>query len=350
MDVLSDVLREVRLTGALYFDLHPRAPWVAATPPASSLCGRVMPGFERIILFHVILEGSAWAYLEDDSLEPIRLEPGDIIICAGSKPHYMGSEPGLSGNAELDVYRYPWDRSLPYVVREMGGDGAQAHIACGYFGCDAGPFNPILSALPEMFKVSVRGEDGELIQKLIALALQETQRPRAGGESLLSRLSELMFLHAIRRYIDTMPQESTGWLAGLRDPQVRKALRLMHGSPARAWTLEALASESDTSRSALAEHFTRVMGMPPMHYLASWRLQLAAGLLNRPGLSIERVAERVGYESAASFSRAFKRRVGMSPGEWRRRQRELFARGDEALGAEAARDFCNPRELGRVRR
>lgn len=343
MDVLSDVLREVRLTGALYFDLHPRAPWVAATPPADVLRGRVMPGFERIVLFHVMVEGSAWAYVKGDSIPPIHLDAGDVIISKGEESHYMGSEPGLMAEADLNIYRYPRNTTLPYVYRELGGEGEPVHIACGYFGCDARPFNPILSALPDMFKVSCRGEDGELIRKLIDIALQEAQRPRAGGEGLLSRLSELMFLHVVRNYIDTMPPESTGWLAGLRDPQVRKALRLMHGSPARGWTLDTLASEADTSRSALAEHFTRVMGMPPMHYLASWRLQLAAGMLDRPGPCIERIAERVGYESAASFSRAFKRQVGMSPGEWRRRHRELFLRGAEAFDIVEGHDLQRPK-------
>lgn len=323
MDVLSDVLREVRLTGAVYFDLHPRAPWVAATPSASALCGRVMPGFERIIMFHMVLEGSVWTYLDDADYEPMHLRSGDVIITSlGSRPHFMGSEPGLSSEVNLDLYNYPRDVPLPYVYRQLGGDGEPAHIACGYFGCDARPFNPILASLPEFFTISCRGRDGELIRQLFDSALQESRQPRAGGEGLLSTLSELMFLHAIRQYIDDMPSDSTGWLAGLRDVQVSRTLRLMHGEPARAWTLDMLAREVGASRSALAEHFTRVMGMPAMHYLANWRLQLAAGLLDRPGISIDRVAEQVGYESAASFSRAFKREVGVSPGAWRRRRRE----------------------------
>jgi AraC-like DNA-binding protein len=322
MDVLSDVLREIRLTGAVYFDLHPRAPWVAATPPGSVLRGRVMPGFERIIMFHMVLDGAVWAYLEDPGTQPIHLETGDVIITSlGSRPHFMGSEPGLDTEINLDIYRYPSERSLPYVFRQLEGDGPSAHIACGYFGCDARPFNPILSSLPEFFTVHCGGRDGELIRQLFDSALQESKQPHAGGEGLLSRLSEVMFLHGVRQYIDTLPAGSSGWLAGLRDPQVSMALRLMHGSPQQAWTLEQLASEIGMSRSALAEHFSRVMGVPVMHYLANWRLQLAAGLLDRPGLSIDRVAEHVGYDSTAAFSRAFKRQVGMSPGAWRRRIR-----------------------------
>ncbi len=159
---------------------------------------------------------------------------------------------------------------------------------------------------------------GQLTHGLIRMALQETETPRAGGETILSKLSELMFLQAIRQYVDGLPALSTGWLSGLRDRHVGAALALMHGRPAEAWTIDGLAREVGLSRSAFAERFSELMGMAPMGYLGDWRLQLAARLLERPSVSIAQAAAQVGYESEAAFNRAFKKRVGTPPGAWRR--------------------------------
>jgi transcriptional regulator GlxA family with amidase domain len=150
------------------------------------------------------------------------------------------------------------------------------------------------------------------------VALQETESPRAGGETILSKLSELMFLQAVRQHIDSLPSESTGWLAALRDRNIGDALRLMHGAPAENWTLDSLAREVGLSRSVFAERFALIMGTPAMHYLSNWRLQLAAKLLERQSMSIAQAAAEVGYESEAAFNRAFKKQVGAPPGAWRR--------------------------------
>jgi AraC-like DNA-binding protein len=325
MDVLSDVLSAVHLRGALYFDLYGHAPWVVETPPAEQIRSSVMPDFERIILFHLIVDGATcWAGSGAGADQDIQLQAGDLIICTNGVAHYMGSDRAIRAQPDLSMYYTPRDASLPFVYRELGGKGRSTHIACGYFGCDARPFNPIVDALPGMFSVRCTGPEGELIQQLFRGALAETKAPRAGSETILSRLSELMFLHAVRQHIDRLPEGSTGWLAGLRDPQVHAALRLMHGFPARPWSLEALAGEVGMSRSSFAAHFTRLMGMAVMQYLANWRLQLASSLLERPGISIDRVAEQVGYESSASFNRAFKRNMGVPPGTWRR-QRQVRA-------------------------
>jgi AraC-like DNA-binding protein len=153
---------------------------------------------------------------------------------------------------------------------------------------------------------------------LIRIALAEHEQPRAGGETILSKLSELMFLQAVRQYIDELPAESTGWLSGLRDRHISAALRHMHAKPGENWTLEMLAREAGMSRSAFAERFAEIMGVPPMQYLANWRLQRAARLLEQPSISIAQAAAAVGYESEAAFNRAFKKQVGLPPGAWRR--------------------------------
>ena len=318
MDVLSDVLQAVRLTGAVYFDMHARAPWVAATPAASTIGERIMPGFEHVIAFHIVMDGSCWAQLADASQPVIRLEGGDAVIFVRGDAHYLTSEPGQRQAPNLDLYYRPRDRSLPFVLNEFGGSGERSRFVCGYLGCDARPFNPILDALPRQLHVQGTSASGQLTHDLIRTALQESGRPRPGGEAILSRLSELMFLQAVRQHIDTLPPESTGWMAALRDSSIGAALRLMHARPAEPWTLESLAREVGLSRSVFAERFTQLMAVPAMHYLSNWRLQLAANLLKREQRSIAQVAAEVGYESEAAFNRAFKRRTGIPPGSWRR--------------------------------
>jgi AraC-like DNA-binding protein len=298
VDVLADVLRAVRLTGAIYFDVNAGAPWIAETPPISSICAKVMPEFEHVISFHIMLNGACWAQLGDESQPAIRLEDGDAVIFAHGDGHVMSSEPGRRSTPNIDMYYRPND-----------------------LGCDAKPFNPLLDALPRQLHVKGSSTGGQLIHHLIGAALEETESPRAGGETILSKLSELMFLQAVRQQIDRLPPESTGWLAALRDGNVGDALRLMHGRPAEPWTLDSLAREVGLSRSVFAERFTQLMDAPAMHYLSNWRLQLAANLLKQQRLSIAQVAAEVGYESEAAFNRAFKKQVGAPPGAWRRARR-----------------------------
>jgi AraC-like DNA-binding protein len=326
VDVLSDVLRAVRLTGALYFDVNARAPWIAETPPISTICGKVMPDFEHVISFHIMLDGECWAQLADESQAPIKLSAGDAVLFAAGDPHFMTTERGKRSTPNMDIYYRPKDRPLPFVLRELGGMGQSSRFVCGYLGSDARPFNPVISALPRMLHVRGSSVSGQLTHDLIRVALKESETPSAGGETILSKLSELMFLHAVRQYIDSLPSESTGWLAALRDPSVGAALRLMHGRPGDQWTLDSLAREVGLSRSAFAERFARVMGSPAMHYLSSWRLQLAANLLERQRLSIAQAAAEVGYESEAAFNRAFKKQVGLPPGAWRRARMATVAR------------------------
>lgn len=317
MDVLSDVLRAVRLTGAVYFDFRARAPWVAETPETSRICAHVMPECEHLLAFHILLDGRCWAELAGERHSAVLMEAGDAVIFPRGDHHVMASEPGQRAAPDLSVYYRPMDRPLPFVWN-LGGNGEPCRLACGYLGCDARPFNPVLDALPPLLHVRAKQGERNLNHDLIQAALQEYERPRAGGETILSKLSELMFLEALRQHLDALPKESIGWLSGLRDRHVGMALRLMHSRPAEPWTLDALAREVGLSRSAFAERFAELMGVPPMQYLGNWRLQLAARLLERQGTSIAQAAAEVGYESEAAFNRAFKRQVGVPPGSWRR--------------------------------
>jgi AraC-like DNA-binding protein len=321
MDVLSDVLREIRLTGAVYFDIRAGAPWVASTPGSASICSGVMPEFEHVIAFHIMLDGRGWAQLADESQPAMCLDTGDAVIVARGDGHSIASEPGKHTVSNPDLYRRPANQTLPFVLSEFGGRGEKARFICGFFGCDVRPYNPVIEALPRLLHVRRSSAAGLLTFDLMRIALEESQNPRAGGEAILSKTSELMFLHALRQHIDGLPPESRGWLAAFRDTQISAALRAMHARPADPWTLDTLGREVGLSRTAFSERFSAVMGIPAMQYLGNWRLQVAAGLLDTHRSSIAQIAAAVGYESEASFNRAFKRQVGMPPGIWRRRRR-----------------------------
>ncbi len=314
MDALSDVLRAVRLTGAIFFDVHASEPWVAETPPGQSIVGKIFPGADHLIPYHVITGGTCWASLIGEAA--VHLSSGDIVVFPHGDAHVVSSEPGMRSAPNMELYRRPSDGQLPFSI-SMGSSTTQpAQIVCGYLACDSRPFNPLLAALPRVIHVG-RQDDGAL-GTFVRFALAESKERRPGGEAVLEHLSELMFVDVVRRYLETLPDDRSDWLAGLREPFVGRALTALHRSPRRNWTLESLAHEVGLSRSALAERFTQFVGQPPMQYLANWRMQLAANDLRSGTDSVATIADRVGYESEAAFSRAFKKAVGLSPSEWRK--------------------------------
>ena len=193
-------------------------------------------------------------------------------------------------------------------------------LVCGYLACDSALFNTLLAALPRLMIINMHeaGPRGRWLESSIEFSLAEYADPKAGASTVLAKLSELMFVEAIRHHAESLPPEQQGWLAGLRDRFVGKALSLMHSRPAHAWSVEELASHIGLSRSALGERFANVIGQPPMQYLARWRLQLAAEFLQNSRRTIGAIALEVGYESEAAFSRAFKREFGAAPATWRR--------------------------------
>lgn len=314
MDALSDVLRAVRLTGAIFFDVHASEPWVVETPPGQSIVGRMFPDAEHLISYHVLTRGTCWASVIGEP--PMLLSPGDVVVFPHGDAHVMSSAPGMQNPPDLALYRRPSDGQLPFSISVGNTQEDSAHFVCGFLGCDARPFNPLLAALPRAFHVSDRM--GGAIAAFVQFAVAESKQPRIGGEIVLGRLSELMFVDVVRRYLETMPDDRTGWLAGLREPFVGRALAALHRDPARDWTIESLAHEVGLSRSALAERFTQFVGQPPMQYLTNWRMQLAANHLLSGMDSVATIAARVGYESEAAFSRAFKKAVGTAPSLWRK--------------------------------
>jgi AraC-like DNA-binding protein len=315
VDPLSDVLRAVSLRGAIFFDVHACDPWAAETPAGRQIIGRMFPGAEHLISYHAITRGSCWACVGSEA--PLALTAGDIVVIPHGDAHVLSTEPGLRGIEDVERYRAPSELELPVRISMGTGPQQSAGFVCGFLACDARPYNPLLGSLPRIFKVSdpLGGPLGAYVQA----ALAESKSPRIGSESVLGRLSELMFVDVVRRYLERLPPDRLDWLAGLRDPHVGRALARIHGSPARDWTLETLAREALMSRSAFAEHFSRFVGMPPMQYLTHWRMQLAAKHLTSTTDGVAVIANRVGYESEAAFSRAFKKAVGAAPSDWRKR-------------------------------
>lgn len=326
-DTLSAVLRAVRLRGAVFYYIDGSSPWVAEAPPAREIIPAIMPGAEHMIEFHGVVSGSCWAAIVGEP--PLRLAEGDIVLFPQGDPHVMSSAPGMRApRADKEVYFAPRPPQLPYALslrgsevttaRLDGGGRDRATIVCGFLGLDARPFNPLLAALPRVLHVSsaTLGLDSWVASFLRAAVVESNQR-RPGGEAVLERMSEMLFVEVLRRYVEALPAGETGWLAGMRDPAVGRVLALLHEKPDAPWTLERLSDDAAMSRSTLHERFVHFIGQPPMHYLAQWRMQVASKLLRDTQSKLIEVALGVGYESEAAFSRAFKRAVGVSPGAWR---------------------------------
>jgi AraC-like DNA-binding protein len=199
-----------------------------------------------------------------------------------------------------------------------GGGGAVSRFVCGYMTCDPHLSRPILDGLPPVFKVHIRADaSGHWLESSILHLVEESVSGRVGSEAMLTKLSEALFVDTLRRYVDGLPEQQRGWLAGARDPIVGKSLGLLHGRVAHPWTIADLADEVGISRSALVERFTRYLSEPPMTYLTRWRLQLAAQLLKKTSRGLADISTDIGYESEAAFSRAFKREFGQPPGQYR---------------------------------
>jgi AraC-like DNA-binding protein len=317
MDALSEVLQAIRLDGALYLDAEFTAPWCVEAQFGLHTAASRLPRSEHIAFFHVLIDGTCRARLIEGG-DVLDLKPGDILMFPHDHPHLMGSDVSLPPAARSEVV----DKRGGGMYRiEYGGGGAMTRFVCGYLACDPRVCRPLFSALPRMLSVSI-GEDAAWLLQMLRVGVQESLSQGPGARSLLAKLAELMFVEAIRRFAASQSADQRGWLAGLRDRHVGRALALLHGKPAHPWTVDGLAREVALSRSAFAERFVELIGEPPMQYLTRWRLALSAQRLRTGNDTIARVAERAGYESEAAFNRAFKREFGMPPSAWRKSVRD----------------------------
>lgn len=335
MDVLSDVLRVVRLTSAVFFTARLSSPWSIESPPADQLARALRLRAESIALFHVLVEGQCWISLEGHA--PLRLEAGDVIIFPHGDAHVMSSHIDAKPRPIGDLLPSQSSEKMPQL--DYGGGGDATRLVCGYLHCDQ-RFNPLIGALPAMLVVCGRdrtghGESSKVekaqrpgvvtvdadgwLASTLRHTIEEADGTHPGSSAMLARLTELLYVEVLRRYMRQLPSGHTSWLAGVNDPEVGRALKLLHAQPERQWTVEDLAREVGVSRSGLAQRFSDLAGEAPMRYLTGWRIQLAKHLILQAGLSIAEVADRVGYESEAAFNRAFKRHVGVPPVAWRKK-------------------------------
>jgi len=317
-DALSDLLRTVRLTGAAFFDVAASDKWAIESPSRELILPKVLPGANHLVAYHVVTAGHCFATPNGGA--PVALETGQVVVFTDAHSHVMSSHPGLSGTpTTADVIEIATAGELPFCIN-CGGDGpVSTRLVCGYLACDAGPFNPLFDHLPRVITAGRPG-GGEVgwLEQFVRFAVEEASQKRTGHEIILTKLSELMFIDVLRGYIEALPPQERGWLAGLRDPFIGKALSLIHARPAYAWTLDELAKLVGQSRSVLAERFADIVGIPPIHYLSKWRMQIAAELLKGGTASLSEIAAEVGYESDSAFSRAFKKMTGVAPSAWRR--------------------------------
>ncbi len=317
MDVLSNVLRHIRLEGAFFFNGEFREPWCIQTPDGEQAARLLCPTAKRLAILHMVLRGRC--YVQLDGKPPVALEEGDVVVLPTGDAHLLGG-----GVQHAPVHMgHLVDFSGPPRLEQLqyGGNGNTCELACGWFAFEHHTANPLFASLPGMLRASLGTLPvGAWLLQATRYALAESRGQQPGAGVAGAKVAEMLFVEALRAYLATSPVPSTGWLAALRDPQVSRCMTLMHQQPAKPWTVESLAEQLHMSRSTLAERFQELVGVPPMRYLKTWRLAVAARLLRNDPSPVIRVAEAVGYQSEASFSRAFKTEYGLPPNAWRVRR------------------------------
>ena len=323
MDVLSEVLKVVRLQGALFYNAEFSAPWSVRVASARDLARHFAPGAEHVIVYHLLTEGRASLRLE--SGERVSLKAGDLVMLPHGDPHVLENGPSTRSVDNSDQLAAVLSQGLK--LWRSGGGGEVTRFVCGYMACEPRLSRALLGGLPVALKISIRDEaTGGWLENSIRFSVADGDAPGPGREAVLARLSEVLFVETLRAYIAQLPPERTGWLAGARDAEVGRALALLHRDPARPWTIASLAREAGVSRSVLAERFRHYLDAPPMTYLTQWRLQLGAQMLASTGHTVARIASEVGYESEAAFNRAFKREFTMPPARFRSHSRATDAK------------------------
>ncbi|MEI2807052.1 AraC family transcriptional regulator [Albidovulum sp.] len=312
-DPISDVLRSVRLTGGVFLDVRLTAPFCVISELTAADCRPLLDDPVQIVFYHVVLSGRATMTAPGD--DPVEVAAGELAILPHNDTHVISSAPGLRPTIVRSLVQPAQDGGLARVVH--GGGGEETHMVCGFLGSTEAR-NPLFTLLPRLLKLDLgSAATRDWIESSARFAAAELAQGRLASSGVMSRLSEVLFVEAVRQFAAAAGPSGPGWLRGLADPQVGRALAAIHRDPAAAWTADALAREAGLSRSAFSERFAALVGGPPIRYLARWRLHLARQRLREGGRGIARIAHEVGYDSEEAFSRAFKRETGLSPARWR---------------------------------
>jgi AraC-like DNA-binding protein len=306
VDPLGEALHFLRMSGTFYCRSEFTAPW-----------GLELPPMKGCLMFHFVTAGRCW--LEVAGAEHRLLQPGDLALVPHGQGHRLAHEPGAAAASLFDLPRE--QVSERYEILRLGGAGAATSLVCGAVRFDHPAAHHLVTLLPRTICVEASTSPHmEWIQSTLRFMDAEARALRPGGETVLTRLADILVIQAIRSWIDSDAAARTGWLGALQDRQIGRAIALVHRDPARAWTVESLAAEVAMSRSAFAARFTALVGEPAMHYVGRWRMHVALTWLREDGARLADVASRLGYRSEAAFSRAFKRFMGVSPGAARRRE------------------------------
>jgi AraC-like DNA-binding protein len=318
VDAFSEVLSGLKLKGAMFFSAELSAPWAYASPHSRALTSTLAPDAPHLVIYHFVLEGTARANLMNEP--PMTLDAGDIVVFPHGDPHELSSGDGSVKIDPTSVMTRIASRDL--TPMRAGGGGKSTRLVCGFMGCDPLLSGPVIDGLPRILKVNIRTDrSGHWLEQSILHLVEEAGSGRAGSEAMLAKLSEALFVDTLRRFVTSLPEQESGWLAGARDPVVGRSLALLHSRAHHAWTVSELAKEVGVSRSALVERFSRYLSEPPMAYLTGWRLRLAAQALTTTPRGVAEIGSEVGYESEAAFNRAFKRAFGVPPARYRREHR-----------------------------
>ena len=307
MDALSEVLRLARFTAGVTLDTTARAPWCVSVPASASMARA-----------HLVLDGGC--VLRAGSGEEVALKPGELALVARGDGHLIGSSLGEEATSLPALVKNPVAGELMPI--NLGGSGPATRWIALSASCERHLAEPLLASLPPVMRVDLSGASAlHWLTDALGLTLSASAAPPVGASAQRARLAELVIVEAISRYVYWLPPGGKGWLAGLNDRFVGRALALVHGRPAEPWTVERLGRHVGLSRSALAERFSDVMGEPIFAFLTRWRLQVAAEFLLTTARPVETIAHEAGYESAGAFSVAFKRVFGKPPSIWRKKNR-----------------------------
>ncbi|NQV21306.1 MAG: AraC family transcriptional regulator [Rhodospirillales bacterium] len=303
MDVLSDILHAVHLSGSLLGRTEFTAPWSVTSDGITTA------------MFHIVLDGGGYVSLDDG--EPVPLAAGDVIMTPHGHTHRLHSDPKAAAAVKFTDLMVGEPLRKPEVMKS-GGGGAVTTMACGHLAFDRRELHPLLAQLPPL--IHIRGGSSGTrawLETTSQLISSEIRADRLGMSALFDHLGGVLFIQIIRSYIEQLPADHAGWLGALRDPRIGSALELIHDAPAHNWTIDELAGKVGMSRSSFASHFKMLVGDAPMQYLARWRMHRAAYFLRTEGLTVAHTATRVGYESSATFAKAFKRYIGAAPATYR---------------------------------